>query len=93
MNRYKSTTLRVVVLHCAPPPWCGSCMRGRELALTQDRAVWCSVLPSPAFRSTKTSRCCHHLPPGGGSRAVFRSGLVNTAATCRVFSQDLNGPP
>ena len=22
----QSTTLRVVVLHCAAPPWCGSCM-------------------------------------------------------------------
>ena len=65
---------------CAPPPrgpWCGSCMGGRELALTKDRAVWCSV-PSPASRSTKT-------PHGGGSRAAFRGGLVNMAVTCHVF--------
>ena len=47
----RSTTLRVVVLHCAGPPWCGSCMGGRELALTQDRAVCCSV-PSPSLMMT-----------------------------------------
>ena len=63
---------------CAPPVVWFSCMGGRELALTQDTAQCGCSVPSPASRSTKT-------PLGGGSRAVFRGGLVNTAVTCHVF--------